>query len=398
MEKKVELTFIDKITIPRSKKYKEFIEEMENTPVEAWYMDGEREFTKQELKFLEYYHMKQQEYSKKQDFYDSQNQKNIIKMDAKIEQQGKKEKWIAENKDRLDKDYFKPFENFNTSPNEIMSKKEWYEDAYEREVKKTQSYQSKKDISVLDKQDIKTAIEAQGLDKKLSKEEIENLMKLKPSELKNIELPFSKETADSLKKQGVDFDVKDNTIKFKAKFMVQQEAFKVEDNLKNVKLLEKEEVPYKRNNGFLEITKSNLKKLGFGVLALLNPVAAAAVYIATRKTEVDNAFGLSKEQMKTLRNGGIVVKNEKLLQLDKETNNIFSVSKNDIKIGKEIQGVKLTEFEKTKLKNGIPVNLKTNEGKKFEAKIDLFSKDGISINTLNKKIQQKSSKGFKFSM
>ena len=50
-----ELSWFDRIIIPKTKAYKSFIEEMENTSTERWMMDGERKFTEKEEKFLQIY-------------------------------------------------------------------------------------------------------------------------------------------------------------------------------------------------------------------------------------------------------------------------------------------------------------------------------------------------------
>lgn len=53
-----ELSWLDKIIIPRTQAYKNFIKEMEDTPSEQWMMDGERIFTEKEEKFLKIYNYK----------------------------------------------------------------------------------------------------------------------------------------------------------------------------------------------------------------------------------------------------------------------------------------------------------------------------------------------------
>lgn len=53
-----ELSWLDKIIIPRTQAYKKFIREMEDTPSEKWMMDGERIFTEKEEKFLKIYDYK----------------------------------------------------------------------------------------------------------------------------------------------------------------------------------------------------------------------------------------------------------------------------------------------------------------------------------------------------
>ena len=50
-----ELSWLDRIIIPKTQAYKNFIKEMERTPTERWMMDGERKFTEKEEKFLQIY-------------------------------------------------------------------------------------------------------------------------------------------------------------------------------------------------------------------------------------------------------------------------------------------------------------------------------------------------------
>lgn len=53
------LSFWDKNITPLTNKYKNFIKEMENTPSEIFYRDGEREFSEQEKKFMQIYKYKE---------------------------------------------------------------------------------------------------------------------------------------------------------------------------------------------------------------------------------------------------------------------------------------------------------------------------------------------------
>ena len=53
-----ELSWSDRIIIPKTQAYKNFIKEMEHTPTERWMMDGERKFTEKEEKFLQIYNYK----------------------------------------------------------------------------------------------------------------------------------------------------------------------------------------------------------------------------------------------------------------------------------------------------------------------------------------------------
>ncbi|MEE3724521.1 hypothetical protein V2H21_03990 [Riemerella anatipestifer] len=54
-----ELSFKDKYVTPLTRGYKDFVQEMENTSPEQFYMDGEREFTPEEKKYLKIYNHKQ---------------------------------------------------------------------------------------------------------------------------------------------------------------------------------------------------------------------------------------------------------------------------------------------------------------------------------------------------
>lgn len=57
------LNFIDKYITPRTKEYKDFVKELENTPPEQFFRDGERKFTKEEQKFLAIYEYKKEKYN-----------------------------------------------------------------------------------------------------------------------------------------------------------------------------------------------------------------------------------------------------------------------------------------------------------------------------------------------
>ena len=52
------LSWFDKHIIQRTKSYKDFVREMENTSPEQFYKDGERVFTDKEKKFLQIYNFK----------------------------------------------------------------------------------------------------------------------------------------------------------------------------------------------------------------------------------------------------------------------------------------------------------------------------------------------------
>lgn len=55
MENNIKLSFIEKMTLPFSKGYKNFKYEIENTPIEQFYMDGERQFSDLEKKYMKLY-------------------------------------------------------------------------------------------------------------------------------------------------------------------------------------------------------------------------------------------------------------------------------------------------------------------------------------------------------
>ncbi|RNA61411.1 hypothetical protein D1631_05425 [Chryseobacterium nematophagum] len=54
MEK--QLSWSDRVIIPKTRAYKDFINKMENTSPEEWFRDGERIFTEKEEKFMRLYH------------------------------------------------------------------------------------------------------------------------------------------------------------------------------------------------------------------------------------------------------------------------------------------------------------------------------------------------------
>ena len=59
IEIKQKLSLKDKYITPLTKEYKDFVKEMENSSPEAFYMDGERNFTEKEKKFMQIYDEKQ---------------------------------------------------------------------------------------------------------------------------------------------------------------------------------------------------------------------------------------------------------------------------------------------------------------------------------------------------
>ncbi len=99
MENDIKLSFIERMTLPLSKGYKNFKYEIENTPIEQFYMDGERQFSDLEKKYLKLY----------------QKEVSTNQIDHKSE-------WINRYKDILD-------DEFSTTSNKI-SKEQFYEKKY----------------------------------------------------------------------------------------------------------------------------------------------------------------------------------------------------------------------------------------------------------------------------
>lgn len=55
----VKLSWYDKNVLPRTKEYKDFVNELKNTPIERFYRDGERQFSEKEQKYLAIYQERQ---------------------------------------------------------------------------------------------------------------------------------------------------------------------------------------------------------------------------------------------------------------------------------------------------------------------------------------------------
>ena len=64
------LTWFDKNIVPRTKTYKNFVKEIENSSPEIFFQDGERIFTEKEKNFMKIFDHKS---SKIKDFSDSPN-------------------------------------------------------------------------------------------------------------------------------------------------------------------------------------------------------------------------------------------------------------------------------------------------------------------------------------
>ncbi len=117
--KEIKLTTWDKLTIPFSKDYKDFIDEMLNTIPEIFYQDGERVFTEKEEKYMKYFNTYEVEKMEgslfqrnlpetKKDLNTNKKENNIKKLVAEFLESNKEtisdaDSWYLENVKELTK-------------------------------------------------------------------------------------------------------------------------------------------------------------------------------------------------------------------------------------------------------------------------------------------------------
>jgi hypothetical protein len=152
--------------------------------------------------------------------------------------------------------------------------------------------------------------------------------------------------------------------------------FSISDFPEVRKALESEKVEYRAKggklnfNGKLQIVESQ----GEGVSIMMIP----------KRKEIKNDFGFAQPEWEKLQKGELlhekdVKGNDRLYQLDKDTNNVLSVKSKDIKLPETIAGVKLTEKQIEELKQGKDVDLKMKTNQTITTRLDLNEKSGLHI-------------------
>jgi hypothetical protein len=134
----------------------------------------------------------------------------------------------------------------------------------------------------------------------------------------------------------------------------------------------------------LKFDASAMQKFAIGAAVLISPVTALALMLVLKKREITNSLGLKDSDIRALKQGEVVRKiNAKkenvLVQLDKDTNNLVSVRSKDISIPNKVAGQDLTAMQKEMLKNGQEIKITDRRKQSVFAKINLNEKSGLSL-------------------
>jgi hypothetical protein len=134
----------------------------------------------------------------------------------------------------------------------------------------------------------------------------------------------------------------------------------------------------------LRFDANAMQKFAIGAAVLISPVTALALMLVLKKREITNSLGLKDSDIRALKQGDVVRRiNDKkenvLVQLDKDTNNLVSVRAKDISIPNRVAGQDLTPIQKEMLKNGQEIKITDRRGDSVIAKIDLNEKSGLSL-------------------
>ncbi|MEC5395223.1 hypothetical protein [Bergeyella sp. RCAD1439] len=236
-----ELSFKDKYVTPLTRGYKDFVQEMENTSPEQFYMDGEREFTLEEKKYLKIYNHKQG--------IITQEQEQVERINPNIEN--------ISSKALIDANYFKNLDS--------------------NKQKEVEDYLEKKGI---EKISVQNPFEGNEIDFFVGKYIIRDLENLKTN-------------VESLQKNGVTsfkiaevFHQGDNELDVdwlsKRNFNIKEIKYNLSDDIRDLKL---EEVNYERVNN-LSSKNSELFISTDYLLEIINDKSILFPYLA-RYDEVD---------------------------------------------------------------------------------------------------------------
>ncbi|MDL2297324.1 DUF3945 domain-containing protein, partial [Bacteroidales bacterium OttesenSCG-928-E04] len=194
----------------------------------------------------------------------------------------------------------------------------------------------------------------------------------------------SPEKRKILEKEKVDFKVEDGKLHFEGRIQLQK-YMTVDKTEENKNILRNANIDFEEFQGNkLKLSHDSLRKLAIGATVLISPVTAVALMLIPKRTEIKNDMSLNQNQINDLKSGEVIgrynEKNERILmQLDKNTNNIVTVKTKDIFVPDKLIEQHLTPLQKEQLKNGREIQLKTEDGKTVFAKLDLNEKSGFIL-------------------
>ena len=149
----------------------------------------------------------------------------------------------------------------------------------------------------------------------------------------------------------------------------------VSDSPEMRKVLEREKVDFSVKEGQLNFN---------GKLQMVDsPGEGAKIHLIPQRNEIKNDLGFSQQELEKLQKGELLHKkdvkgDERLYQLDKDTNNVLSVKSKDIKLPETIAGERLTEEQKENIRKGEVVSLIV-KAKVIRAGLDLTERGGLRV-------------------
>lgn len=246
---------------------------------------------------------------------------------------------------------------------------------------------------------LKQQLESFGIDEKTAEEL--GLMDLETLKTDGKSFTFVLEDTakkrNELKKNHIEFTVKDGKINISGKFMA-KEGICIEDSEEAVRFLDENQMNYIRmaqgntaGKGKLFIPTSwmggttnsqlvsNAKKLAMiaGAGLIISPAGSIMLLVVLKKTGLYDKLmkdnGLKKSEKKALEQGLTVFKQDgkNARYWYMENGNLLSLNANDVRIPRWIRGVQLSPADVEKLKRGGLLMLKDKKGQEFGVRIDV---------------------------
>ena len=215
----------------------------------------------------------------------------------------------------------------------------------------------------------------------LSNENLRLLTDGQPTEVLPLEVKYSEGMEKYCKDNDIEYHIEDDTIKFSGRVQLQK-YIEVDNTPENKELLQINNInDYTERDNKLNIS-GDLAKVAQLTMVMMNPVIAFALFLIARRNKIatDNKM-LTTEEINHLKEGGIVSKNKMIYQVDKQTNNIVSVSTNSVALPKNIAGQELTPMQKEQLLQGGTIQVKD-----LNISLDLYERGGLKA--VNQKGEQ----------
>ncbi len=227
-----------------------------------------------------------------------------------------------------------------------------------------------------------------GIDKnKLTAEEQESISKGRRSGMMNFTISDTPVNRKILEREQVEFKAENGKLTFEGKATANK-YITADNSIENKKKLKENNIDFTENGNKIKVEGVNAKKLALLALTLVYPVAGISLMLIPKRKNIKNDFSFSKEEIKLLAAGYMIAKNingeKSLFQKDKDTNEIMSIKIRDLKIPKKIGGVELTPLQYEALRNGKEITIVNEQlNKAAHVRLDLNEKNGLSYRDAN---------------